>query len=267
MPHSLDFDWRTSSAHVLFLSLFLEPRTIEQVIEDMWERALGEILELACKRLMNDGALVEARSDAVNGAVVLHCSELGRRIVESYLDREKNQRTEVERKVVEALKEHAFQEASLLVSNFEATQVFPFRGWKNYNAATDKTILSDIFEYVPKRLRNLKPALIEQFRIAAGVDYLWEGESTLRIEDPIHLVKDEDAIFRMFQAHALYRYEIQECSRKGVKAVKIIASEDSCSTCQQLSSRKYEISQVPVLPHEECTSERGCYCWFTENAG
>jgi len=50
--------------------------------------------------------------------------------------------------------------------------------------------------------------------------------------------------------------------RKGLRMVKILATRDSCEACVSLSIKSYTLDEVPELPYEHCTSEKGCRCCF-----
>lgn len=57
----LDFEWRKSNAHLLLLSKFLHPRTVDDFAEsDAWKTALGENPKQAIKRFLDEDMLVQA---------------------------------------------------------------------------------------------------------------------------------------------------------------------------------------------------------------
>ena len=218
------------------------------------------------------GRLVQADPEgmkkAIEGLNVIHCSGQGSRLAESYLDSEKEKRAKVEQQVMDAIKRRAFQEASRLVASFEAEQVFP-RGlnidWKNDNSSRDVTILNNIFASLPKQLGNLRPELVEQFRVAAGMVHLWgtsHGKEWVTTNETTGLTFDSDAIIRMLVSYGLYSHEIADYKKIGVKKVEILTCNDSdvCDACQKLASRTYRLSEVPEMPYEKCTCESGCRC-------
>jgi len=55
------FDWRKSNAHLLLLSKFLRPRTVDDFAEsDAWKTVLGESPTRAIKRFLAEGILTQA---------------------------------------------------------------------------------------------------------------------------------------------------------------------------------------------------------------
>lgn len=57
----LGFEWRKSKAHLLLLSKFLHPRTVDDFAEsDAWKTALGENPKQAIKRFLDEDMLVQA---------------------------------------------------------------------------------------------------------------------------------------------------------------------------------------------------------------
>jgi hypothetical protein len=307
--------WRQSSPHLLLLSKFLQPRTVEDFTNaDGWQEVLKESPQQAIKRFISDGALLRAdlsehlsykfkaaelknmlkqrglpisgRKDemisrlvqadpegmkkAIEGLNLIQCSEQGSRLAESYLNSEKEKRAKVEQQVMDVVKKRAFQEACRLVAGFEAKQVFP-RGmnidWKNYDTSRDVAILNNIFGSLPKQLGNLRPGPVEQFQVAAGMIYLWgisHGKEWAMINKTTGLAFGSDMIIRMLVSYGLYRHEIANYKRIGVKKARILTCNDSyvCGACQELASRTYTLSEIPEVPYEKCTCEFGCRCWI-----
>lgn len=59
------FDWRKSNAHLLLLSKFLQPRTMDDYAEsDNWKAILREDPKLTIKRFINEGMLTHANLNA-----------------------------------------------------------------------------------------------------------------------------------------------------------------------------------------------------------
>ena len=46
-----------------------------------------------------------------------------------------------------------------------------------------------------------------------------------------------------------------------VKSVRVTVSYDACSHCSELL-RTYSKDEVPALPHEGCSHENGCRCFY-----
>lgn len=45
-------------------------------------------------------------------------------------------------------------------------------------------------------------------------------------------------------------------------SVSILSAHDCCEECKKYSEVKYELSQVPALPHLECNHDKGCRCTY-----
>lgn len=213
----------------------------------------------------------EGMKKAVAGLSVIHCTEQGRTIVGQYLNGEKEKRTKVEHEVMDAIRKRKFKEASRLVAAFESEQVFQ-RGigidWNNYSTSRDVAILRNIFDSTPKKLTSLKADFSEQLRIAAGMMHLWgtnRGKEWLSPGETTGLGIDSDSAIRMLLSYAMYRHEIADYKRIGVKTVKILTCNDShvCDECRKLASKNHKLSEVPELPYEKCTCEFGCRCWIS----
>jgi hypothetical protein len=219
--------------------------------------------------------LVQADADgmkkATAGLNVIHCTEQGRVVAEQYLNREKEKRARVEQQVMEAIQKRKCKVASQLVAAFEAEQVFQ-RGigidWKNYNPSRDMAILSNIFDRIPNKLTNLNAELLDHLRVAAGMMHLWgtnRGKEWLSASETTGLEIDTDSAIRMLLSFAMYRHEIADYKRIGVKTVRILTCNDShvCDECRKLASKNHKLNEVPEWPYEKCTSELGCRCWIS----
>lgn len=213
----------------------------------------------------------EGMKKAAAGLSVIHCTEQGRAVAKQYLNGEKEKRAKVEQEVMDAIRKRKFKEASQLVAAFEAEQVFQ-RGigidWKNYNPSRDVAILSNLFNSAPKRLASLKAELLEQLRVAAGMIHLWgtnRGKEWLSTSETTGLGIDNDSAIRLLLSYAMYRHEIADYKRIGVKTVKTFTCNDShvCDECRKLASKNHKLSEVPELPYEKCTCEFGCRCWIS----
>jgi hypothetical protein len=60
---------------------------------------------------------------------------------------------------------------------------------------------------------------------------------------------------------------LKEITRVGIKQVKILASglPDICPICRLENGKIYPFEAAPILPHENCTCERGCSCLLIAN--
>lgn len=62
-----------------------------------------------------------------------------------------------------------------------------------------------------------------------------------------------------FREAALKNYRL---NADVVTGVKILASNDSCAACQQISGKEFTLDDALELPFKDCTSEKGCRCSY-----
>jgi hypothetical protein len=67
------------------------------------------------------------------------------------------------------------------------------------------------------------------------------------------------ADLKLFSATAVALKRMQANPR--VSAIRVSVSEDACSYCYELL-RTYPKDEVPSLPHEGCSHENGCRCFY-----
>jgi hypothetical protein len=130
----------------------------------------------------------ETAQRTVHGLTVLKCSEKGREMAEQYLSKEQENKTYVEKLILDALRVLDFKTACLLCASYEADKTFPREpfilgqtydpvraaaSWKVYNPAEDVKMLKKIFGCKPKILARLNEEQLNLVRIAAGMTHLW----------------------------------------------------------------------------------------------
>jgi len=207
---------------------------------------------------------------AVAGLVAFECSDRGREIANQYLITEKEKRETVERKVFEQLQKGKFKEASTLVASYEAEQVFPrVMGidWKHYDPQADVDLLKTIFTAKPKILAPLDKHHLAALRPVSGMQLLWGSPTAQKWIPPgldTGLAMDNDTAARMLWFYAVHRRDLEQWRQGGlgIKTAIIRTAGDysTCEPCQKLAGKRYKLSEVPELPYEKCTSERGCRC-------
>jgi hypothetical protein len=62
-----------------------------------------------------------------------------------------------------------------------------------------------------------------------------------------------------FSTTAVALKHLQENPR--VKAVRVTVADDACPYCYELL-KTYPKDKVPRLPHESCSHENGCRCFY-----
>ena len=122
----------------------------------------------------------------VSDLQVVVCSDKGRKIAQAHLDMRKKEREEAERLVIDHLINRNFLQAQRTVSKYEQNQIFP-RGlgidWaKLYTFPNPREahILRLIFEEIPTIAIGVNLQKLDEFRLAAGLIYLWGSEVEAR---------------------------------------------------------------------------------------
>lgn len=191
----------------------------------------------------------------------------GRELAEKYLLGEKEKRSLIEKQVLEYIRNRKFKEASMAVAAYEAEQVFP-RGmgidWKRHTPERDVEMMNNIFSGKPKILSKLSDDKSDILRQGAAMMSLW-GKNTAKEWLPSDLTTglsfDVDTAARMFLFYASHKTSLGQYRKSGVvKSVEILAAQDSCDECRKFTKKKYKLNEVPELPHENCTHEKGCRC-------
>lgn len=209
----------------------------------------------------------DSMKKATEGLTVLICTRRGRELSGEYLANEKINRSKTETQVLEYIKNRMFQEAVLAVVAFEAKQVFP-RGmgidWKNHNTNHELEIINIIFSSKPKILSKMRDDNLEFFRQGAALMLLWGTNTTKHWLPPdlsTEITLDVDTVARMFLFHAIFKKSLARYYADGrTKYVEILIAQGSCEECKKYEGVKFRLDEVPELPHEKCTHEKGCRC-------
>jgi len=234
--------------------------------------------------------LIQADSEAmqrtVHGLTVLKCSEKGRELAEQYLAKEQENKKNVERLILDALRAYDFKTACMLSASYEAEKLFPreplilgqtydpsraVARWRAYNPAEDIEKLKLIFECKPKILARLNDEQLNLVRIAAGMTHLWgsgEGEPWMPFWLPedfkTDLAMESDSAPRMILFYCNHLRNLELYRRTGIEMVEIMTSDPDdphcCPACRKFEKQKFRIEEVPEFPNEKCTSELGCRC-------
>lgn len=227
--------------------------------------------------------LVQFDSDGMQKAVAERtffvCSDIGMGIAKQIKARNEEEKKRAEQESLTLLGDGKLIEACRCVAQYEAKWAFP-RGvnmdWKNYDPAQDVAMLKEIFIGNPKILTRFNARFNDcqtnKLRIPAGMKLLWgelkqgwlppellDADHELNLDNDLEM--DVETAVRMFLFYAKHRVEMENYRKLDfVKHIKILATDDSCETCKQLSKKTYKLDDVPELPHEHCTHEMGCRC-------
>jgi hypothetical protein len=113
-------------------------------------------------------------------------------------------------------------------------------------------------------LSKLRDDKLDNLRQGAAMMALWGKNSAREWLPPnfeTELPFDINTTARMFLFYASHKTSLEQYRRsKVVKYVEILAAQDSCADCKKLTKKKCKLNEVPELPHEYCTHEKGCRC-------
>lgn len=202
------------------------------------------------------------------GERILQCTVVGGEIVNQYLAREREKRLAAEQAVLTALTERRLRDASLLVSRFEAGQVFA-RGmgidWARHDPAHDVAVLTRIFSEPPKILAKASTEHLDRLRLAGAVMYLWGTErvsAAVPLDFETGLRMDNDAAARMCYFFAVQKVGQESWREIGVTHATISGAQDGqgCPECARIRGKRYRLDRLPEIPYEKCTCQLGCRC-------
>lgn len=220
--------------------------------------------------------LLEADEDAMMQEVadleLLRCTAKGIAIVENYIAAEAEKRKRAEEDSFNALRRSSFAEASQIVGRYEAEQVFARGLGVDWEGAQNPRVvrqLEIIANANPCILKGIKPECLSHIRVAAQMMQLWGSNATIRWI-PVLLETghkfDANTAAQMFTSFAVNMLRLQEYRdpelRVFLKGIRVSGIEDErqCPGCAALEGRLFSPDDVPELPYEHCTSERGCRC-------
>lgn len=215
--------------------------------------------------------LIEADPEGTEGAVddlsVLELSPRGRAIVSEYFAAVQEDRETAEQEVIAKLQKRQFREACLAYYGYQARQVFPSGGskqWENRNPTKDAVALESIYRSNPRILARLNESQLALLRMATGMMILWGNgvECWLPAGFQTGLAMDASTAAQMLLIHGEYRATLKLFRRYDIEVVEILVTNDdrTCEACCELVGKTFALNEAPELPHERCTSEVGCRC-------
>lgn len=219
--------------------------------------AIARLVEL-------DTSGMEAKVAKVSAYI---CTESGRELADAYLKREDEHRRRAREQTFELVCAGSLRQAWSAVAEYERTQVF-VRGlgvnWSQRPSEEDLSRLKAILEARPTILKNVAESDWLSFQRAAAMMELF-GERSGRAWLPEGFIGasnlDIETAIRMVLFAGDHHAKIQQFRRTGCSRVEVSGSGDaSCPVCKKMGGNKHQISQVPELPHPDCTHEMGCRC-------
>ena len=236
----------------------------------------GELID----RIVQSVAQAEL-SCYVSGVRALLCTESGREIGESFKREAVNKRQSAEKSVRTALQNRRFEDACRIVCQFEAVQAIP-RGmgidWKEIDPRLNLDEIRSVFRDAP-HFDTANASETEQAeedgRIAAAMGILWgvradkflprkDGEAARkrRRKTPEEKEAEKQARMRAFAAQHESTLAQYRANRDVISGVQILCAHSSCDYCKSKAGQ-YNFENVPKLPHDGCTHDKGCRCCYT----
>jgi hypothetical protein len=226
---------------------------VDRLIESCRDEASALIPQEACWGITNRGA----------------------GIIDSYRIRKKAEKEDIEDKLLTLILGRLHPQAATLRAEYNSRQVFPPGlgcDWDNWDARRDVEILNAIRELTPDALADRSAVHLELARIMASFHYLCGSQVSARLRRRIladremeHPEEDDnlESDVRRLLNFAYGKVNLDEWKEMSFKFVKILScGGESCKACQEISKKKYPISEVPQLPHVACTDPRGCRCCY-----
>lgn len=235
-----------------------------KVLKDLNLKVTGKKEELVNRLIENNKEKAFQITKTVETYI---CSEIGNKLVIEFIENEKIICKNMELDVIKALKHKDFLKASKSVAEYESKQVFS-KGigidWKNYNSQRDIEILNFIFSSSPNILTGIKDELINNLRLVASFTHLC-GTKNIKNYFDINIITsiklDFNTSVRMLLSHASYLDRIKDYKAANINKTQIIGcGNESCSECQKINNKIFNIEQTPTLPYDKCTNEKGCRC-------
>lgn len=225
----------------------------------------GKKIDLIKRLIAKDPATMK---NSVAALTVLQCLPKGKEMAEKYLTVQVEKRNQAETQMLEYIEQGKYRKACLVMSAFEAEQVFP-RGmgisWKNYDPDRDVDLLNLIFTSRPKILSAVTDNELNILRIGASMMALWgvnAAKKWMPADLSLNLPFNNDTAARMVFFYANHKSQIAHFKENSdiIKAVEILTTPDSCDECKKFTGKRYSLDNVPELPHEKCTHKYGCRC-------
>jgi hypothetical protein len=207
---------------------------------------------------------IENIESIVQRCEVYCCSSDSADIANSYLLKAKQDKSEAELLSFQYLVKNNLTEAASAMAAYEQKQVFP-RGmgvdWKSHDVTTDVEELKLIMQNTPAILKDMKPQVLNNIRVAAAMARLFSTSSAKKwmpkeITTEIHLLPDEAS--RMLIFYAKNKVQIKQAIQFGATHVELkVGTQAPCDACKQVENKIFPVTSVPEIPLGDCKFERG----------
>ena len=247
--------------------------------------------------------LVKADSSGMlqlfRGKQFLKCSKKAGILVDKWQESEKYAESHAEKACSEALAQLRFEDATALAKNYFSTgglpppiktkdvddEVKPERAWivtatgelpkdtdiEVYRAEETKAASVNFLNLISTtnlpRHAHFNQDTMRAIQISASMMQLWGRNKPPRWLLENVPVGEYDLEFeaRVLLFTVQHIVSLRSMKQAGFTQAKILSSEDPnvCHVCSLDHQKIYPIDSCPVLPHENCTCERGCTCYAT----
>ncbi len=256
----------------IMLDAFTTVAQLKEALEKAGAKKTGKKSDLINR-------LIEASEDEVMKMIPREAcwgiTKKGAEIVDNYRLQKKAEKEDLEEKLLALVLSRMYSQAAQLRAEHNSRQVFPPGlgcDWSDWNIQRDVDILTVISDLTPNILDDLSATDLRPARVNASLQYLYGARISARLREKMlstmSIASDQEGDQLEFQARqllafALGKVNLDEWKSRSVEFVKILScGDESCTTCQKISRKKYPITEAPQLPHEDCTELRGCRCCY-----
>lgn len=258
-------------AQIDLLSRFVEPRTLHDAAEiRLWDRVLPRPYAQQIELFQKQGWL--------SGAQKMQVTATARPFVNTYQRRQDTWKQQAMDAVRKAIAQKDTSEALDARRRYEAAQPLGKAEWTGPEPQMSHSALTRRILFLNHRLiEGLSPSTVQWLKFYAAEQHLWGARWHLSATEIPAAVAAELATSEMDGVEAAYwrAYQLalfvdnqetwQRC--KGgdhVRRIEIAGPNDeyTCEHCKPYIGQQYLVTRVPELPHQDCTSARGCRCEY-----
>jgi hypothetical protein len=251
-------------------SHFFSAKDLKNVLREHGLKVSGTKYVMIERIMQLDKAKVESLLPKIMGKY-LTLSEDGEQIVKAFEEKESSEFSNLLTSLVAAIKKKNTRETYLIKKEFSEK-----RELKEYNQTRNKIEAINSPEIWLKTLhiilncekisilKSISDNDFERFRIAAALSFII-GKQDLEkyeVEDiETDLGFNNATASRMIIFYGRSQYHILKAKENGIKRV-IFHTVGGCPVCKDLDNKTFNIDDAPIIPHENCTNNKGCRCYY-----
>ena len=263
---------KSDYALIDLLSRFVDAQPLDDTqTQQQWNRVLPQPYEQTVEIFVSQGWLVKT-------ADVYQTTPLAQPFVDAYQQRLDRARLRTLAAVRQAIEERDTGEALEIRRKYESSHPLGSADWSGPQPQLSRSSLTRRILYLQHWLLDgLSPETAEWLKLYAAEQHLWETDWRLSEEDIPAAVASELATPEMDAVEAAYwrayglallvdNQETWQRCKGGdhVRRIEIAGPDDefTCERCREILGNEYLVARVPELPHQDCTSSRGCRCRY-----